>query len=126
MSRKQVLFTQPIATGPLVPVVTNPLAPVSLAAAFSTAPTTVNFQDNIAYQMDVTTTNSTGNFFLQGSLNGTTWADLLPCGTVAAANDVIVVNANQIPYTQVRLRYQPATAGTGTVSILLMARTIGA
>ena len=126
MSGRKVLFPQPISTGAVVPVFTNALTPVSLSAAFNTAPTTVNFQDNIAYQMDVSTVDSTGNFFLQGSLNGTTWADILPCGNVAATNDVIAVNANQIPYTQIRLRYAPTVAGTGTVSILITARAIGA
>lgn len=98
----------------------------SLAASFNSASTAVPYQDNIAYQILVTTTNSTGQFVLQGSLDDVNWADLLNCGTVAAANDDIVVNVNQFPFKYIRLAYTSSVAGTGTCSIKLMARTVGA
>ena len=126
MSRKQLLFTQPLATGPEQLVAMNTPTPISLAASFNTAPSTVNFQDNVAYQMNITTSDSEGTFKLQGSLDGDNWADLGTAGVVAAANDVSVINANQIPFTQVRLAYTATTPGTGTVIILFSARTVGA
>lgn len=114
MARKNVLDPVDIATNQ------------SLAASFNSASTAVPFQDNLAYQIVVNTTNSTGDFVLQGSLDNSNWADLLACGSVAAANDVILVNANQIPFKYVRLKYTSTVAGTGTCSIKLMARTVGA
>lgn len=128
MSRKQVL----------APIVLE--AAKSLAASFTTSPTTVSFQDNISYQINVTTSNSTGEFSIEASNdynegnNGMTgpdagnWATLPLDGTptVAAANDVILINLNQIPFKAIRLAYTADTAGTGVAEILIMARTLGA
>lgn len=126
MSRKQVLFTQPLATGAAQAVAMNTATPISLAASFVTAPSTINFQDSVAYQMNITTTDSVGTFTMQVSLDGTNFADLALAGAVAAANDVSVINANQLPFTQVRLSYTATTPGTGTAVILFTAKTLGA
>lgn len=115
-------------------------AATSLAASFTTAPTMVNYEDNIAYQINVTTSNSTGAFSVEASLDyspgGPTenaavsgnWVQLNLAGgnpTVAAANDSILVDLNQLPYKAVRLKYTAGTAGTGVCDIFLSARTLG-
>lgn len=112
----------------------------SLAASFNTAPTMVTYLDNIAYQIDVTTTNSTGSFAVQASLdyspggpnqlpaNPGNWINLVLSGgtpTVAAANDDILIDLNQLPYKAIRLAYTSTIAGTGTCSIKLMAKQLG-
>lgn len=127
MSRKNVLL----------PVVLE--AAKSLAASFTTTPTIINYQDNIAFQINVTTTNSTGTFSIQASMdyepgvNGSgpaaagNFADLTLSGspTVAAANDVITISMNQVPYKALRLSYTSTIAGTGTAAILIMAKQVG-
>ena len=94
MSRKLVL-------APDIPLIVGQ----SLAASFTTAPTLIDFQDNVAYQINVTTTNSTGTFAVQASLdyekgNGLenartgNWVTLTLGGgtpTVSAANDNIMI-----------------------------------
>lgn len=114
----------------------------SLAASFNSAVTDVRTSDNLSYQINVTTSNSTGSFALQGSddyridettgavINSGTWASL-PLGSsgggnpsVAAANDTIVVAINQFPFLAMRLAYTSTIAGTGTCNIYLMGRQL--
>ncbi len=116
----------------------------SLAATFTTTPTVINYLDNVAYQIIVTTTDSSGTFAVQASLdyransapefpvaNTGTWTDLPLGGATAtpvanAANDTIVINLNQLPFSAIRIAYTAGTAGTGTCKILLFAKSIGA
>lgn len=128
MSRKLVLLPSAVATAQ------------SLATAFTTTPTVLSYQDNVAYQINVTTSDSEGAFEVQASMdyvpsgtgsvppNAGTWATLTMDGTptAAAANDVIAVSLNQVPFKALRISYTPTVAGTGTCDILIMARTVGA
>ena len=119
---------------------TSEAVPQSLAASFNTDPTIVSYEDNISYQINVTTSNSEGTFAVQASLdykvyapsgevlNPGTWVDLILSGgvpTVAAANDSILIDLNQLPYTAIRLAYNSTTAGTGTCRIFVGARQLG-
>jgi len=123
MSRKNVLTPQLLNS-----------TPQSLSASFVSPVTTITYADNVAYQINTTTTNSTGTFAVQGSLdynkdvdgnvtNPGTWTTL-PLGggtpSVAAANDVILINLNQLPFNAVRLAYTSSIAGTGTCNIYIM------
>lgn len=120
---------------------TIPLATAqSLAANFTTVPTIIDYLDNVAYQINVSTTNSTGTFSVQASLdyeqgNGLdnartgNWVTLTLGGStaapvVAAANDSIMIYLNQLPYRAVRLSYASTVAGTGTASIYIMSKMI--
>lgn len=99
----------------------------------------IPFGDNCSYQINVTTTNSTGTFSIQGSLDyvqeqpnirGVTgnWTDLSLGGgtpTVAAANDTILINLNQLPFNALRVAYTSTIAGTGTANIYIMTKQIG-
>lgn len=113
----------------------------SLAANFISAPTSVKFLDNFSYQINILTSNSTGTFSVQASddyspggpiegvANAGTWVDLVLGGgvpTVAAANDSILINLNQLPFTAVRLKYTSTVAGTGTCDIWVVAKQLGA
>lgn len=113
----------------------------SLAATFTSDPTVIQWLDSVAYQINITTTNSTGTFAVEGSLDyvpsnavqgkpaaAGNWATLnLSGGTpsVAAANDVILIDLNQLPYKAIRLKYTSTIAGTGTCAIYLNARQLG-
>lgn len=114
MARKLVLGPINIATGQ------------SLAANFSSASTVVSFEDSISYQINVTTSDSIGTFYLQCSNDGVNFADVGTAGTVAAANDTIIVDIADMAEKYIRLRYASSTAGTGTCDIMLMARSVGA
>lgn len=116
----------------------------SLAVSFTTTPTVINYLDNVGYQIIVTTTNSVGTFTVQTSLdyrpaatpefpvaNPGTWSDLALGGAtanpvVAAANDTITIDLNEVPFSALRIAYTSTTPGTGTAKILLFAKTIGA
>lgn len=126
MSRKLVLAPDvPIAIGQ------------SLATSFTSVPTMIDFQDNIGYQINITTTNSTGTFTVQASLdylkangleNGRVgnWVTLPLSGspTAGAANDSISISLNQLPFRAVRLVYTAAVAGTGVADIYIMSKEI--
>jgi hypothetical protein len=112
----------------------------SLAASFTTIPTLIKFLDNVAYQIITTTTNSTGTFSVQVSLdyaineptnkviNPGTWTDLTLAGgvpSVASANDTIAISLNQLPYNAIRLAYTSVTAGTGTIDAFITCKQVG-
>ena len=114
----------------------------SLASSFTTIPTIVRYLDNCSYQINIATTDSTGTFSLQASndyfveesscnapVNAGNWIDLTLSGgtpTVAATNDNIIINLNQLPFYAIRLKYTPSTTGTGTCSIYTVDKSIGA
>lgn len=116
------------------------LAPValesakSLATSFVTDATIISYQDNIAYQINVDTSDSEGTFAVEASLdyderlNTGTWTELTLSGvpTVAAADDSILISMAQVPYKALRMTYTSTVAGTGTCDILIMAKTVGA
>lgn len=128
MARKDILDTVVIASAQ------------SLAASFQSTPTVVKYTDNVAYQIDITTTNSTGTFSVQGSLDyvpasinsiavAGNWIDLSLSGgtpSAAAANDSILISLNQLPFSAVRISYTSTIAGTGTAAIRVMTKTVGA
>jgi len=133
MSRKAVLepvyITATAATPLLDPKLgqkTNSPPTQSLASSFNTVSTSVKYSDNLSYQINWTTTNSVGAFQLQGSNDNSTFTNLIACGTVSAASDTAMVNINQFPFAYMRLAYTSTTAGTGTCTIVLMGRSIGA
>jgi hypothetical protein len=113
----------------------------SLAASFSTTPTIVRYLDNCSYQINVTTSDSTGTFQVEVSndyyvnegndsvvMNPGSWTALtLAGGTpfVAAADDTIVINLNQLPFYAVRIHYTSTVAGTGTCDIFVTDKQIG-
>lgn len=116
------------------------LAPVqlesakSLASSFTTDATIISYQDNVAYQINVDTSDSEGTFAIEASLdyderlNTGTWTELTLSGvpTVAAADDSILISMNQVPYKALRMTYTSTVAGTGVCDILIMAKTVGA
>lgn len=114
----------------------------SMATTFTSSPTNIKYLDNIAYQINITTSNSTGTFSVQGSAdydqnqpgtainNAGNWVDL-PLGgpttapVAAGANDSILIYMNQLPFSAIRVVYTSTVAGTGHCDIFLMARQVG-
>lgn len=136
MSRKNTLVTRlgPTANGPAA-------TPFSLSTSFNSPATVVRYLDNCSYQINVTTTDSQGTFTVEVSndyyvnegndsvvVNAGTWVALTLAGgtpTVAAADDTIVINLNQLPFYAIRLAYNSTVAGTGTASIYITDKQIG-
>lgn len=112
----------------------------SLASSFNSAITTISYLDNVAYQINIRTSDSTGTFKVQGSIDykansigdnsqvgSANWVDLtLGGGTPSAnaANDSIIIDLNQLPFNAVRLVYTSTIAGTGHCDIWIMAKEI--
>lgn len=110
----------------------------SLATSFISPVTFIRNTDNVSYQINVTTSNSTGTFTIQVSddyainnegavTNPGSWLTLTLSGTptVAAANDVIGISLNQLPYDAIRLVYTASTPGTGTCDATITSKQIG-
>lgn len=112
----------------------------SLAASFNSAITTISYLDNVAYQINIRTSDSTGIFKVQGSIDykansigdnsqvgAANWVDLTLGGGIPSANganDSIIIDLNQLPFNAVRLVYTSTIAGTGHCDIWIMAKEI--
>jgi hypothetical protein len=109
-----------------------------MSSAFISPVTFIRNTDNVSYQIDITTTNSTGTFAVQVSndysvgpdntvVNPGTWLTLTLSGipTAAGANDIIGISLNQLPYDSIRFTYTPTVAGTGTLTAILTSKQIG-
>lgn len=95
----------------------------------------ITYLDNCSYQINITTTDSTGTFLVQGSNdyqareavqipNVGNWVTLPLSGpnanpVVAAANDSILIDLKQLPFNAIRLSYTSTIAGTGVVDIFI-------
>lgn len=116
------------------------LSAQSLASNFQSNPTSITYGDNCAYQINITTTDSIGTFSVQASLdyekdpvsntviNPGNWVDLsLSGGTpfANAANDKIIINLNQLPFSAIRLSYTSTTPGTGHCDSYVMTKQLG-
>lgn len=114
MSRKRVLTPYRLVTDG------------SLSADFFSPASTVSYDDNVGYQVKYSG-NPTGQFFVQGTINGVDWEDLELSAEIlaAAVPGSFVINLNQIPYYQLRLRFD-RTSGTGLVQAWIMTKTVGA
>lgn len=109
----------------------------SLGTSFVSPITIIEWMDNCSYQVNVTTTNSTGTFQVQVSddyatiqgavTNPGNWITLTLSAvpTVAGANDVIGIALKQLPYSAVRLAYTSNIAGTGACSIYICDKQVG-
>ena len=104
-----------------IPIATNQ----SLSANFNSISTTVPYHDSISYQINITTTDSTGAFYLQGSDDNINFADTGNIINVNGANDTGLFSIQQWPFQYIRVRYNSTLAGTGTCNILLHARALG-
>jgi hypothetical protein len=112
----------------------------SLSASFESAPTMVQWMDNISYQINCATIDSEGTFAVEASLDYVpsdptqgkaaatgNWVSLDIGGipTISGANDVILIDLNQLPFKAIRLSYNSIVAGTGVCSIYINARQVG-
>lgn len=114
----------------------------SLSSSFTSTPTMIPYMDNCSYQINITTSNSTGTFAVQASDdymqqtqdvkgNAGNWIDLPLAGptanpVAAGANDTILIDLNQVPFNALRISYTSSVAGTGTADIWLLNKSLGA
>jgi len=111
----------------------------SMASNFISEPTVIKYLDNCSYQILITTIDSTGSFAVQASNdyepnepgvaepNPGNWAALPLSGapTAGGADDSIVIDLNQLPYTALRVAYTVVTPGTGTCDIIFNSKQVG-
>lgn len=107
----------------------------SLAASFSTSPMNVDFLDNVGIIIDATNvTDNTGTFDVQvrfkdpksGEVSGWGSLTLDTVPTLADASAVLVVNLNQIPFSEFRISFTAAGAvPDGSANIWFSARQVG-
>lgn len=110
----------------------------SLAASFISPATFIRNTDNVSYQIDATTSSSSGIFSIQVSddysvgpdgaiTNPGRWITLTLSGTptLIGTSDDIGISLNQLPYDAIRLVYTSTVAGTGTVDVILTSKQIG-
>ena len=106
----------------------------SLAASFNSEVTTIKTVDNVAYTVQTASvTDNTGTFGVQhrayeDANTFSPWIDLTlsTTPTLADGDDGFLINLNQIPPGQVRLKYT-AAGGTpdGTAEIWVSGKQIG-
>ncbi len=88
--------------------------------------TTITYTDNIAFQV-IFAGAPVGTFYVDGTLNGTTWdaLEFETDPTAAGVDASFLININQCPYYKLRVRYV-RTSGTGTLQVYTMTKTVGA
>ena len=99
----------------------------ALSASFDSAPVNVQYLDNIAIQLQVTTNANTGLFTIQASVDGTIW-DVIPLippiAPLAGVNDILTVGLNQVPYTWIKIHFEIGTGTNGHVTAYLTAKEL--
>lgn len=120
---------------PNLPLV-NFIPSTSLGASFSSSPIRIFYQDNVAIQLDCTTSDAVGTFaaevsvdyqenFPDGMAQNGNWVALpLPSTpTLAGANQVIILNLNQLSMPYIRISYT-RTSGSGTVNGFIVGKVL--
>ena len=110
----------------------------SLAASFSSTPFDIRTLDNIAVQLNATTSNAVGTFSVQGSLDYNPGGSTSPSGpvagnwiaitlpaipTLASVDAQFLLDLNQLSFPWLRIAYT-RTSGTGTVDIYVSGKAV--
>ena len=88
--------------------------------------TDIKTQDNVGYQVIYTGT-PTGDFLVQGTINGIDWETLdigTPGPTAIGMGGSFVVSLTQVPYAKLRLAYT-ASSGMGLLNVWVMVKRLG-
>jgi hypothetical protein len=98
---------------------------VSMGADVTSASVDVKYSDNIGVQL-VFTGTPTGNFYVQGTIDGDTWTalDFGTIPTATGADGDHLLNMNNLPYQKIRIFYD-RTSGSGSLTVWVMAKTLG-
>lgn len=136
MARKNIILHS------LFETLSNPSGEQSLSASFISPVTSVQYQDNVSYQIISDGGGSEGTFTIQGSNNyrynnvtdvqtvAGDWVDL-PLGgtttvpTLSGSADDIIIDMHQIPFAALRVVYTSTVAGTGKCKIFIIAKQLG-
>ncbi len=123
MARKNVLFPYTQSS--------------SMATSVTTTPTHIAFLDNIAVQIDITTSDGIGTFALQGSCDYVkgdaenaavtgNWVTITLSPTIpasASADAHTLINMQQLAFPWIRLVYT-RSSGTGTLAVTITGKEI--
>lgn len=83
----------------------------SLASSFNSEVITIQYLDNVGITLACSgVTDNTGEFFVECSIDGETWIDIevSPQILLDDADDNILINLNNLPFSKVRLTFAPA------------------
>lgn len=97
-----------------------------MSADVTSSAVNVTYTDNIGIQLSWTGSSPVGNFYVQGTIDGSTWT-ALDFGTIPTAGGAAgdhLLNMNNLPYEQIRVFYD-RTSGSGTLQAWVMAKTVG-
>lgn len=98
---------------------------VTMAADATSNAVDVKYSDNVGIQL-VWTGTPVGNFYVQGTIDDTTWTALdfgsIPTSGGAAGDHLL--NMNNLPYRKIRVFFD-RTSGTGALTAWVMAKTVG-
>ncbi len=109
----------------------------SMATSVTTTPTHIAFLDNIAVQIDITTSDGIGTFALQGSCDYVkgdaenaavtgNWVTITLSPTIpasASADAHTLINMQQLAFPWIRLVYT-RSSGTGTLAVTITGKEI--
>jgi hypothetical protein len=93
-----------------------------LSADYTSPQTNILYLDNVAVQL-IWTGTPTGSFYVQVSLDGSTWNNLILNPTPAAAGsaDSVGLDINQLSFAYMRIKYVSGS-GTGTLQGYISAK----
>ncbi len=111
----------------------------SMSADYTSTPFNIQYQDNVAIQVNITTSDAIGPVYIQGSLdyvpagvniangvpNAGNWVTLTlnPQPAAAGANDVFLYDLNQLSFPWIRIFFD-RTSGTGTFDAYLSTKEV--
>jgi hypothetical protein len=108
-----------------------------MASSFNSAPTNVQYMDNVTYVLEWSGSSPEGTFTVQASedysvsstgtvLNAGTWITLPLSATITASGtaDNALLDLNQLPYSWVRLAFTSSDASSGTVNAYVSAKAV--
>jgi hypothetical protein len=88
--------------------------------------TTVQYLDNISVQLLFSGSSATGQFFIDGSLDNVNWVplDIFPAMYASDADKQILIDMNNISFSNIRVRYAHAPGDTGSLTAIIEGKSI--
>lgn len=108
-----------------------------ISSGYTSTATTMTYQDNIAYQVDFTNPTGTGEIAFEGRIQDNSgqknvtmaWVpldDLITPIVINSSSVSNIIDIQQLSVSEIRLVIRETSNLTGTATITLMAKTLGA
>jgi len=97
---------------------------VSLATDQTSPTSNIEFLDNVCVQLQWTTSNAIGTFYVEVSMDAVHWTPIdITSPTIAGASDHCLLDLVFLAAPKIRVRYD-ATSGTGTLTGFISAKML--